>query len=144
MSRGKHTKLNLTCLFLSVARSRCLCTRDHFRRKTGPMILHTRKQRRHRCKNRLLDSMGEGEGGVICENSIETRALPYVKQMTSASDAWNRTPKACALGQPRGIGWREVGEGFRIGRTHIYLWPIHADVWQKPSQYCNYPPIKIH
>ena len=31
--------------------------------------------------------MGEVEGGVICENSIETRALPYVKQMTSASDA---------------------------------------------------------
>ena len=23
-----------------------------------------------------------------------------------------------------------------------YLWPIHVYVWQKPSQYCNYPPIK--
>ena len=19
--------------------------------------------------------------------------------------------------------------------THVYLWPIHIDVWQKPSQY---------
>ena len=27
--------------------------------------------------------------------------------------------------------------------THVYLWPIRVDVWQKPSQYCNYPPIKI-
>ena len=25
--------------------------------------------------------------------------------------------------------------------THIYLWPIHVDVWQKSSQYCHYLPI---
>ena len=36
------------------------------------------------------------------------------------------------------------GRGFRVRETHIYLWLIHADVWQKPSQYCNYPPIKIY
>ena len=30
-------------------------------------------------KNRLLDSVGEGEGGMIWENSTETRILPYVK-----------------------------------------------------------------
>ena len=30
-------------------------------------------------KNRLLDSVREGEGGMIGENSIETRILPYVK-----------------------------------------------------------------
>ena len=29
-------------------------------------------------KNRLLDSMGEGKGGMIWENSIETRILSYV------------------------------------------------------------------
>ena len=23
-----------------------------------------------------------------------------------------------------------------------WLWLIHVDAWQKPSQYCNYPPIK--
>ena len=34
-------------------------------------------------KNRLLDSMGEGEGGMIWENSIETCILPYVKQIAS-------------------------------------------------------------
>ena len=37
----------------------------------------------------------------------------------------------------------EVGRGFRIGWTHVCLWPIHVDVWQNPSQYCNYPPIKL-
>ena len=30
-------------------------------------------------KNRLLDSVGEEEGGMIWENSIETWILPYVK-----------------------------------------------------------------
>ena len=30
-------------------------------------------------KNRLLDSVGEDEGGMIWENSIETRILAYVK-----------------------------------------------------------------
>ena len=30
-------------------------------------------------KNRLLDSVGEGEDGMILENSIETCILPYVK-----------------------------------------------------------------
>ena len=30
-------------------------------------------------KNRLLDSVGEGEGRIIWENSIETYILPDVK-----------------------------------------------------------------
>ena len=34
-------------------------------------------------KNRLLDSVGEGEGVMIWENSIETCILSYVKEMTS-------------------------------------------------------------
>ena len=34
-------------------------------------------------------------------------------------------------------GWCKGGPGW--GGT----WLIH-DIWQKPSQYCNYPPIKIN
>ena len=34
-------------------------------------------------KNRHLDSVGEGEGGMIWENSIETCILAYVKYITS-------------------------------------------------------------
>ena len=33
--------------------------------------------------NSLLDSVGEGEGGMIWENSIETCKLSYVKQTAS-------------------------------------------------------------
>ena len=36
-------------------------------------------------KNRLLDSAGKGEGGMIWENSTETCTLSYVKWMTGAS-----------------------------------------------------------
>ena len=35
--------------------------------------------------SKLSDSVGEGEGGMIWENSIETYILPYVKEMTGAS-----------------------------------------------------------
>ena len=34
-------------------------------------------------KNRLLDSVGEGEGGMIWENSIESCTVSYVKYITS-------------------------------------------------------------
>ena len=34
-------------------------------------------------KNRLLDSMGEGEGGMIWDSSIETCILSYMKQIAS-------------------------------------------------------------
>ena len=34
-------------------------------------------------KNSLLDSVGEGEGGMIWENSIETCILLYVKPIAS-------------------------------------------------------------
>ena len=34
-------------------------------------------------RNSLLDSVGEGEDGVIWENGIETCILPYVKQIAS-------------------------------------------------------------
>ena len=34
-------------------------------------------------KNRLLDSVGEGKGGMIWENGIETCILSYVKQIAS-------------------------------------------------------------
>ena len=36
-------------------------------------------------KNRLLNYVGEGEGGMICKKSIETCILPYVKELTSSS-----------------------------------------------------------
>jgi len=44
---------------------------------------------------------------------------------------------------PEGKVGRQVGGSVQDEGTRAYLWLIHADVWQKPSWYCNYPPIKI-
>ena len=48
-------------------------------RKMVMMTLYTRQQKRHRCKEQTLDSMGEGESEMSWENSIETCILSYVK-----------------------------------------------------------------
>ena len=42
------------------------------------LTLYARQQRDTDVKSRLLDSVGEGKGGVIWENNIETCILPYV------------------------------------------------------------------
>ena len=50
-------------------------------------------------KNRHLDYVGEGEGGTIWENSIETCILPYAKIDDQNKLApWSRVLKAGALG----------------------------------------------
>ena len=71
-------------------------------------------------KNRLLDSVGEGEGGMIWENSIETCILPYVKQMISASSMHEAGhSKPVLWDNPEGWGGRKVGGGFGMG-GHMY------------------------
>ena len=69
-------------------------------------------------KNRLLDSVGEGEGGVIGENSIETCILPYVKQIASPGSMYETGPSGPVhWDDPE--GWDEEGGAgkFRIGDT---------------------------
>ena len=35
------------------------------------------------------------------------------------------------------LGWDGVEEGGRFKRegTYVYLWPVHVDVWQSPTQH---------
>ena len=42
------------------------------------ITLYAKQQKKHRCIG-LLDSVGEGEGGMIWENGVETCILSYVK-----------------------------------------------------------------
>ena len=49
-------------------------------------------------KKRLLDWVGEGESGMIWENSIETYTLAYIKYLASGSfmyDAGHPKPVPC-------------------------------------------------
>ena len=70
-----------------------------------------------------MDFVGEGEGGEIWENGIETCII-------SRFDARYWMLGAGALGRPRGMVWggrREEGSGWG---THVYLWRIHFDIWR--------------
>ena len=74
--------------------------------------------------------MGEGEGGKIWENGIETCTIMYEMSHQSRFDAGYWMLGASALGRPRGMVWgrkREEGSGWG---THVYLWWIHFDIWQ--------------
>ena len=46
-------------------------------------------------------------------------------------------PQTVLWDNPEGWGWGGRWEGFQDGGTHVYWWPIHADVWQNPSQHCE-------
>ena len=89
-------------------------------------------------KNRLLDSVGEGKGGMIWENSIETCILLYVKQI--ASPGWmheTRALRAGTLGWPWEMGWGGTWEGGSGLGTHVYPRLIDVNVWPKSLQYCK-------
>ena len=79
-------------------------------------------------QNSLLDSVGEGEGGMIQENGIETCIISYMKRVASPGSMHDT---GC-LGlvhwdDPEGGQGREEGSGWG---THVYLWLIHVDIWQ--------------
>ena len=52
-------------------------------RKMVMITLYARQQKRHRCIEQTLDSVGEGEGGMIWENGIETCLLSCRKRIAS-------------------------------------------------------------
>ena len=52
-------------------------------RKMVTITLYTRQQKRHWCIEQSLDSVGEGEGGMIWENDIESCIISYMKRVAS-------------------------------------------------------------
>ena len=69
-------------------------------------------------QNRLLDSVGEGEGRMFRENSIETCILSRVKQITSPGWMHETSAQAwCAGKTQRNRVEREVGGGIGMGNT---------------------------
>ena len=65
-----------------------------------------------------MDSVGEGEGGMFQENSIETCILPRVKQITSPGWMHETSARAWCTGKTqRDRVDREVGGGTGMGNT---------------------------
>ena len=69
-------------------------------------------------QNRLLDSLGEGKGGMFRENSIETCILSMVKQITSPGWMHETSGRGWCTGKTqRDLVEREMGVGLGMGNT---------------------------
>ena len=69
-------------------------------------------------QNRLWDSVGEGEGEMFRENSIETCILSRVKQITSPGWMQEKSARGWCTGKTqRDRVEREVGGGIGMGNT---------------------------
>ena len=102
------------------------------------ITLYARQQKRHRCiEQTVFWTLGEGEGGMIWENGIETCIISYKKRITSPGSMQDT---GC-LGlvhwdDPEGWDGEGGGRAFRMGNKCT---PV-ADPCQcmaKPLQYCK-------
>ena len=74
--------------------------------------------------------MGEGKGGMIWENGIETCIISYKKRITSPGSMQDTGAWGWCTGMPRGMVWGgRWEEGSGLG-THVHQWWIHVDIWQ--------------
>ena len=87
-----------------------------------------------------MDTVQEEKGGANGESSMETYTLRHVKQTASGNLLYDseNSQRGSVTTQRGGKGRQEAGRYHREGK-YVYLWLIHVDVWQKPTQY--YKPI---
>ena len=83
-------------------------------------------------------SVGEGEGEMIRENSIDTCILSYVKWIASPGLMHEiGCPGLVHWDDPEGWDGEGGGGAFRMG-NNVHPWLIHVNIWQKPLQsYCK-------
>ena len=75
--------------------------------------------------------MGEGEGGMIWENGIETCKLSYVKKIASpGSMHYTGCSGLVHWDDPEGWDGEGGGRGVSGWGTHVHPWWIHVNVWQ--------------
>jgi len=67
-----------------------------------------------------MDSMGEGEGGKICENGIETCKISCKKRVASPA-SMHDTGYLGLVHWDDPEGWYGEGGGFRMGNTCIHV-----------------------
>ena len=78
-----------------------------------------------------MGSVGEGKGGMIWENSIETCILPYVKQIASPGSMHETGCSGLVhWDDPEGWDGEGGGSGGLGWGTHVHPWLIHVNVWQ--------------
>ena len=79
--------------------------------------------------------VGEGEGGEIWENGIETCIISCMKRVASPS-SMHETGHSILLhwDNPEGLDGEGGERGVQDGVTHVHPWLIHVDAWQKLPQ----------
>ena len=88
-------------------------------------------------QNSLLDSVGEGRGGMIWENGTETCKLSHVKQIASPGSMHDiGCSELVHWDDPEGWDGKEVGGGFRMRNT-CTLMADSCHCMAKPIQYCK-------
>ena len=65
--------------------------------------------------------------------------------MTSASFMLKQGTQPVLWDNPEGWCGERSGRRVQDGGTHVHLWLIQVNVWQKPPQYCNViiPQLKL-
>ena len=107
-------------------------------------MIYMQGRRETHVNNRLRDSVGEGEGGMIWENSTETCILSYVKQIVSPGSMHETGCSGLLVLQwPWRMGWGGKWNGVQDEGTHVHPWLVHVNVWQKPPQYCKVTSLKL-
>ena len=106
-------------------------------RKMVMITLYGKQKKRHRYIKTDFWTLGEGESGMLQENSIESCILSRVKWITSPGWLHETSVHTWCTGKTqRDRVESEVGAGSGCG-IHVYPWLIHVNVWQKPLQYCK-------
>ena len=93
-------------------------------RKMIMMILFARKQKRHKCKEQTFGLCERRWGWDDLREQHWNMYITICKTDDQCKfNAWSRALKASALGQPRGMEWGGMREGFRMGgHMHTHGW----------------------
>ena len=103
-------------------------------RKMVMITLYARPKKRHRCIEQTFGLYGRRRGWNYLRE--QHRNMYIIKCETDRQSRLNEWDKCSALvhwDDP--VGWD--GEGGSGWGTHVNLWLIHVNVWQRPLQYCK-------
>ena len=87
---------------------------------------------------RYREQTFEDSGGRIGRDELREKHWNiYITKFPVGICCMTEEPKPGTLKQTKGVGWGGRREGSSRGWAYVYLWLIHVDIWQKPTQHCK-------